>query len=163
MTAFDFAVIAILVVSVGIGGWRGFAGELLSLITWVLAGLAGWMFAEAVGQSAYGTLIADPSLRLAMGFTTVLLLVLVLGGMIRFAIREFIKATGMTPTDRTLGFAFGFLRGVAIVILVVGLAGLTPAPGSAWWQQAVLSPPAEAAVVALKRWLPEDLAKRIRF
>jgi membrane protein required for colicin V production len=163
MTVFDYAVIAALVVSVAIGGWRGFAGELLSLITWGLAILAGWMFAEAVGQSAFGGLIADPSLRLAMGFTTVLVLVLLLGGMIRFAIREFIKATGMTPTDRALGFAFGLLRGLAIVVFAVGLAGLTPAPRSDWWQQAVLSPPAEAAVVALKHWLPDDLAKRIRF
>jgi membrane protein required for colicin V production len=163
MTAFDFAVLAILLLSAAIGGWRGLASEMLSLAAWVLAIFAAWMFAAEVGQSLFSKAIADQALRWAAGFAVVLLLVLLFAGLMRFAVREFIKAVGLSPTDRALGVSFGLLRGAAIVVVLVAIGGLTPLPRESWWRQAKLAGPAETAVVALKPWLPEGLARRIRF
>lgn len=163
MTAFDYVVFGVLIVSSLIGAWRGFAGEVLSLAAWVLALIAGWLFAEQIGQLLYGSLILDASLRLAAGFATILVLVLLLVGLVKFAVREFIKAVGLTPTDRLLGVSFGLVRGLAIVLLLAALAGLTQFPKEPWWRNAILSGPVETLVIGLKPWLPDDLAKRIRF
>ncbi|HEY5763507.1 MAG TPA: CvpA family protein [Rhodocyclaceae bacterium] len=163
MTVFDFVVLAVIVISAAFGGWRGFAGELLALAAWVLAVVAAWMFGEEIGQAVFGNLIDDVSMRLVAGFVAVAVLVLFLAGLIRFAVREFIKAVGLTPTDRALGVLFGLSRGLAIVVVLVALGGLTPMPKEKWWRQAVLSAPTETLVVALKPWLPDGLARRIRF
>ena len=48
-------------------------------------------------------------------------------------------------------------------VVLVGLGGMTSAPTQAWWRQATLAAPLETAVMATKPWLPDDLAKRIRF
>jgi membrane protein required for colicin V production len=40
---------------------------------------------------------------------------------------------------------------------------MTSAPRQPWWRQATLAVPLETAVLALKPWLPADVAKRIRF
>ena len=37
MTAFDYAVLAITGLSIGLGWWRGFVYELLSLLGWIAA------------------------------------------------------------------------------------------------------------------------------
>lgn len=163
MTVFDFVLLTVIVLSAGFGAWRGLAGEVLALAAWVLAVVSAWMFGEEVGQALFSNLIVDVSMRLVAGFALVLLLVLFLAGLIRFAVREFIKAVGLTPTDRALGVLFGLLRGLAIVVLLVALGGLTPMPKEKWWRQAKLSAPAETLVVAMKPWLPDGLARRIRF
>ena len=49
------------------------------------------------------------------------------------------------------------------LVVLVALGGLTPMPKEKWWRQAVLSAPTETLVVALKPWLPDGLARRIRF
>lgn len=163
MTVFDYVLLAVVLISAAFGGWRGFAGEVLALAAWILAVMAGWMFGEEVGQALFRNMISDLSIRIVAGFVVVLLLVLFLAGLIRFAVKEFVKAVGLTPTDRALGVSFGVLRGLAIALVLVAVGGLTPMPKEPWWRQAKLSAPAETMVVALKPWLPDGLAKRIRF
>jgi membrane protein required for colicin V production len=62
-----------------------------------------------------------------------------------------------------LGASFGVLRGMLVVVLAVMLAGMTSLPAAAWWREAVLAPPLETAVIAAKPWLPQELAKRIKY
>ena len=37
MTAFDYIVVTIFVVSVALGVWRGVVGEVIALVAWILA------------------------------------------------------------------------------------------------------------------------------
>ena len=55
------------------------------------------------------------------------------------------------------------MRGLIIVLVVVVLAGLTPLPGEPFWHEALLSRPFEAAAQALRPYLPEGLARRLRY
>jgi membrane protein required for colicin V production len=54
------------------------------------------------------------------------------------------------------------VRGVLVCMVLVGLGGMTSAPTQPWWRQAMLAAPWKQ-LSATKPWLPDDLAKRIRF
>lgn len=162
MTVFDYVVLAILLISAAVGAWRGLVGEILSILAWVVALIAAWMFGGEVGAALYGG-IHDGAVRLVAGFATVILLVLVVVALLKLLMRGVLKAIGLSLTDRMLGVMFGLLRGLAIVIVIVLIGGLTSAPKQPWWREARLSPPLETIVLAGRPWLPGDVAKRIRF
>ncbi len=161
MTAFDYAVIVILLASLALGLWRGLIGEVLALLAWVLAALAAWQFGPEIG--ALITAIADPGLRVLAGYAAVFIGVLIVLALVRLAVRGLLKALGLTAVDRVFGVLFGVARGLLIVLVLVAVGGMTSAPKQPWWAQARLAPPLETAVVASKPWLPPEAAKRIRF
>ena len=57
------------------------------------------------------------------------------------ALGELVKATGLTGTDRTLGFCFGLARGLVIVMAaLIFLPALMPVAESDWWAESSLIP-----------------------
>lgn len=162
MTAFDYAVLTVLLASVLLGLWRGVVSELLALAAWIVAFLvARGMAAEVASRlSAY---VAEPGMRLAAAYVLVFVAVLLVFTIARILISLMLKAVGLGLLDRLLGGAFGVLRGGVVVLVAVLVAGMTPLPKTDWWRNAVLAPPLETAVIAAKPWLPADAAKRIRF
>ncbi len=162
MTIFDYVAIGIVAVSLVLGLWRGVVGELIALAAWVLAFFVAIEFGAELGNLAFSG-IADRGLRALAGCGALFVAVLVIMGVVRLAVRSLIKALGLSLSDRLLGLIFGLARGVLVCMVLVGLGALTPAPRQDWWRDAMLSPPLETAVLAVKHGLPEDLAKRIRF
>lgn len=162
MTPFDYAVLAVIVLSLFFGMWRGVVSEILSLLSLVAAFIAARTWAVPVGN-----LVASgmPELhwRQVAGFIAVFVAVLIAFALARWLLSMLLSAVGLRPLDRLLGAAFGIARGLLVVWIVVLLAGLTAMPQHAWWRQAMFSPPLETAVLAAKPWLPPDLAKRIRY
>lgn len=162
MTAFDYAVLAVIGISLLLGVWRGFVSELLALVGWLLAFLAVKLWAPA-GAGQLTGLIADPAQRVAAAMVGIFVTVLLVVAVVRFVIRRALHAVGLGLVDRLLGAGFGVLRGVAVVLIGVAAAGLTKLPNQPWWKNAALASPMETAVLAAKPWLPPELAKRIRF
>ncbi len=162
MTVFDYVVIGIVGLSLLFGLWRGVVGEILALLAWGLGLFAALEFGARVGQMAFAG-IGDPSIRTLAGCVLVFVGVLVAMALVRLAVRSMVKALGLSVSDRLLGMIFGLLRGMLVCMVLVGLGGMTAAPTQAWWRNATLAPPLETAVLAVKPWLPDDLAKRIRF
>jgi len=162
MTYFDYVVIGILTVSLLFGLWRGVVGEVVALIAWVTGVIAAVEYGGVVGNAIFAG-ISDPAVRMLAGCAVAFVGVLVAMALVRIAVRSMVKALGLTVTDRLLGMLFGIVRGALVVLLLVGLGGMTSAPTQVWWRQATLAPPLEVAVLAIKPWLPPDLAKRIRF
>ena len=162
MTAFDYAVLAVIAASVLLGLWRGLVSEILALAAWVVAFLA----ARAAGSEVAGWLagwIAEAGVRLAAAYVLVFVGVLLVFAIARMLVSLMLKAAGLGLLDRVLGAAFGVLRGILAVWMAVLVAGMTPLPRADWWRDAVLAPPLETAVIAAKPWLPAEAAKRIRF
>lgn len=162
MTGFDYVAIGIVGVSLVLGLWRGVVGELIALLAWGLAIFASIEFGVRAGQIVFAGL-ADPAWRALAGCVTIFVAVLVIMALFRMLVRSLVKALGLTLSDRLLGMCFGLLRGVLVCMVMVALAGMTSAPTQPWWREAVLSAPLETAVLAARSWLPDDLAKRIRF
>lgn len=162
MTLFDYGVLAIVGASVLLGLLRGVVSEILALVAWVVAFLAARAAAVPVG-AVFADWLRDPVLQYAAGFATVLIGVLMALALLRLALRGLLRAAGLGATDRALGAVFGVARGLLIVLALVLLGGLTALPREPWWREAKFAPPFETAVIALKPWLPQALAKRIRY
>jgi membrane protein required for colicin V production len=162
MTLFDYVVMGIVGLSLLFGLWRGVVGELLALLAWGLGLFVAMSFGERLGHLVFSS-INDPSMRMLAGCILAFVGVLVCMALVRMAIQRMVKVLGLSLSDRLLGMVFGLIRGVLVCMVLVGLGGMTAAPKKMWWREARLSPPMETAVLAVKPWLPDDLAKRIRF
>lgn len=162
MTIFDYVVLAAMALSVLLGAWRGVVNELLALVAWVAAFLVARIGAPQATHWLAGQ-ITEPGLRLAAAFIIIFVGVLILFAIARMLLSRLLSAVGLGTLDRLLGAVFGVLRGLAVVLAGVMLAGMTSMPRERWWQTAVLAPPLETAALAAKPWLPADVAKRIRF
>ncbi|WP_415033200.1 CvpA family protein [Azonexus sp.] len=162
MTLFDYIALTIVVLSLGFGLWRGMISEILALVAWGLGVYAAFLFGPKA-SGLFAGMVGEPVLRVLLGGLLVFLGILILMALIRLLVLKMVRVLKLTTSDRLLGMLFGLARGALIVLLLVGLGGLTQAPSQPWWRDAVLAPPLETAVLAIKPLLPADLAKRIRF
>lgn len=130
----DIFILTIIGISAILSLFRGLVREVISLIGWVVAGWVAFEFAGPVGEP-FASVVTVPSVRMALAFIALLLGVLMLFGILNFLIGKLIESTGLGGTDRMLGILFGVARGVAIVTVLVILAGLTPVPRDPWWRE----------------------------
>ena len=162
MTVFDYIFIAIVVLSSAVGMWRGFVSEVIALLAWVVALIAAWVYSSQVAEMLAGWIV-EPAWRQVAAFALIFVSVLLLAAILRFLLRELLRAAGLGPADRFFGTLFGLARGLAIAFVLVLLGGLVGMAREPWWAEALFAPPLETAVVAAKPWLPEAVADRIRF
>lgn len=160
MTGFDFTVIAILLVSLLLGLWRGLVYEVLSLIGWPLAFVMSKLFA---GNVAPLMPVAQESARVAVAYAAVFIAALVVWGVLVWLVSKLVKTIGLGWLDRVLGGLFGMLRGVLVILVLVWLAGLADIPKQPFWRNAQLSKTAENVALLTKLWLPDKIARRIRY
>jgi len=161
MTWFDYAVIAVVGLSVLLAVFRGFVREIVALAGWAAAFILSGMFAQQLAQELPAAL--SPLLRAVIAYLVLFLSVLLLSGVAGMLLAKLFHAAGLGFADRAVGALFGCVRGVLIVFVGVMLAGLTELPKERFWREAVLSAPVETAVLAAKPVLPKDLAQRIRY
>ena len=162
MTWFDYAVIAIVGISILLSIIHGLVREILSLASWVVAFVVAEIFAAEVALLLPAAL-ANPSLRLLAGFLCVFFVVLVAMTLLAIALSSLIKTAGLGFADRALGAVFGLVRGLAIVMIAVLLAGLTALPKQPVWRHAVFSEPLVILANWVKVWLPDEMAKHINY
>lgn len=147
----DYCIIAALGLSVLLGLMRGFIAEVLALVGWAIAFWVAWRFGAQL--AAQLTMIDEPSVRLLLGYTLSFLIVLVVAGVVSFAMRKLVAGSGLSGSDRMLGMVFGLLRGLVLVTVTVALLGFTPMPRDPWWQHSHLLP----AFTRYARWLSAQL------
>ncbi|GAA5161385.1 CvpA family protein [Viridibacterium curvum] len=162
MTVFDFVFLGIVLASVLLGAWRGLVSEVIALCSWALAVFLAWRFAALIAPFV-APFVTTPALQWALAFVVIVVAVLLMLAVVRFLLRELLKAAGLGLTDRVAGALFGVVRAVLIALVLVGLCGLTSFPREAWWRGATFSAPLETVVIAVKPWLPKELAARIRY
>ncbi len=162
MTLFDYAVLAILLVSVIISVLRGLVREILSLIGWVAAFVAANLFSSDVAE-LLPAVLGHPVLRLIVAFLLLLLGGALLMAIINWGILRAIAAAGMQLADRGLGGLFGLARGLVIVVALVMVGGMTRAPQMDFWKDAIFASLAEAAVKTVLPFLPADIAGKVKF
>jgi membrane protein required for colicin V production len=158
----DYLIIGIVAVSAIIGVFRGFLREVISLAAWVLAFVLSYLFGRQVAELLSG-LVSTPSLRLAAAYVGVFALVLLAGGIIGYVVSRAVSKSGLAGTDRAIGLVFGVIRGLALAVLLVLLAALTPAPLDPWWKESKSIQLIEPYAMWARDMLPEEVAANIIF
>jgi|GraSoiStandDraft_4_1057263.scaffolds.fasta_scaffold511021_2 membrane protein required for colicin V production len=162
MTWFDYTVIAIVGISVLLSLIHGLVREIFSLVSWVAAFVVAQIYVTDVAQLLPPTL-SNPSLRLLIGFIAVFITTLLIMTLVAIALSKLIRTAGLGFADRALGALFGLMRGMAIVMIGILVAGLTSLPHQPAWRHAMFSPQLVAVANMLKVWLPYDLEKHINY
>lgn len=136
--ALDWLIIAVSLLSVIIGAFRGLFREVLSLVIWIAALIIATLFAEPTSELLQRWIASD-TLRYPVAYGSVFIAVLVTGVLVQKVLGVLVDATGLTGLDRLLGTVFGIVRAVVLwVVLAVVLAPLFE--NTEWWQESRLLP-----------------------
>lgn len=165
ITLFDGLLIGLMLISGVLAMVRGFSRELLSVGSWIAAAVAAYLFYPRLAPfvAEYSTQIS-PSQTLAdvIAAGIIFLVTLIIVSLITMRIADFIVDSRIGALDRTLGFVFGAVRGVLLV--VVGLLfynWLVPDNQWAWISNAKSKPVLESIGESIVQLLPEDPEKTI--
>lgn len=160
MTGFDIAVLVIVGVTAVGGFMRGFVQEVLSLAAWVLAivairflhtDLTAWLY-DYIGSGSGAAVLAF-ALLLLVPYAAIKLIAGWAGKTSRKSV--------LGPVDRVLGFGFGAVKGVIIVVmgfsvLVLGYDTIWGSAGRPdWIKQARTYPFVNAGSAALVQLIDE--------
>ncbi|MDH4216755.1 MAG: CvpA family protein [Gallionella sp.] len=160
MTEFDFAVMAIFLVSLLLGLWRGFIHEVLSLLGWPIAFLLSNIYTDNIARLIP---LTQDALRLTVVYALLFVVVLIAWGVLVMLLAKLLKMIGTGWPDRMLGGMFGVLRGGLVVLVLVWLAGMTAIPEQQFWRNAQTSKVAEDVALLTKAWLPDNIAHSVRY
>jgi len=116
MTAFDIIVLLIVGVAAVGGFMRGFVQEVLSLVGWALAVFAIRFLHTDLTQFLYGY-IGTPSAAAVLAFALLLLIPYAAMKVIASMAGRSSRNSVLGPIDRVLGFGFGGVKGVIIVVM----------------------------------------------
>jgi membrane protein required for colicin V production len=149
MTPADYVIVFLAVASAGVGVWRGFTKEAMSLLTLLAAIWLAWAFAGRV-EPLQGQWAGALEARLWAARVVVFVTVLVVGGLISWLARKLLWHSGLNGLDRLLGGIFGVLRAAVLIGLAVIILEFVELDQDPWWQQARLRPYADRVAVAVR-------------
>ncbi|MEO6972941.1 MAG: CvpA family protein [Rhodoferax sp.] len=158
MATLDWILLAVLLLSLLLGALRGLIYEAMSLLAW---GVAFWLAQRYALDAAQKMPLANASepLRYAAGFAVVFVATIFAGGLLAWLTKKLVEALGLRPADRTLGGAFGLLRGAVLLLALAAVVNLTTLKNSQWWEASQGATILTSALKGLKPVLPENFGK----
>ena len=148
MNGADYLILAVLVVSMLLGFFRGFLREAISLIAWLGGTWLAWRYAYVVEPYLGGALAAHPA-KIWVA-RALLLVAAVLAGWLLAALLGYLIRPGLSLViDRLLGMFFGVIRGAVILSVLVILAQLVKLDEVDWWKESRMMP----KIVDLASWV----------
>ena len=160
MNEIDYAILAVVAASAVLGALRGFLREALGLATWIVAIWAAAAHSGLVSPYLGGALAEEP-LRTWAARGIVLLAILAIGTFLSTVISELVRVSLFRGLDRLLGIAFGGLRAIIVIGLVVLLARQSALDGESWWRASRLMPYGEAAADVVQA-VAGEVSQRVR-
>lgn len=120
MTGFDFIVLGVVAIA-AIGGFmRGFVQEVLSIAAWILAAFA-IRFLHTPLTTALADYIGYGVSTAILAFALLLLIPYAAMKVIANNLGQSSRSSPLGPIDRVLGFGFGGLKGVLVVVIAFSL------------------------------------------
>lgn len=148
----DWLLLGIVAISLLVGGLRGFVKEVFSLVVWAAAFFVAFQFSGVIAERL-AEQVSLPSARVALAFGGLFLLTLLVGGLLTYLVGLLVEKTGLSGSDRLLGAVFGALRGLALVLGLIIIAGFTPVPQDPWWDESRVI----QSLMPLAQWAAEFL------
>ena len=158
MAAVDWILLSVLTFSMLLGAWRGLVYEVLSVLGWAVSFYAAEYFAPMVAGLLPLQSSSD-AVRYAAAFVLVFVAAVFAAGLLAFLLKKLIEAIGLRPVDRTMGAAFGLVRGVILLLAAAVVIDMTALKNNVWWQESKGAPVLSATLKGLKPVLPEKFAK----
>lgn len=153
----DIFVVAVIFLSAIFSLYRGFVSEMLGIGSWIVAAVVG-LYAMPYLDSFVMGYVSKPLLANIISFTVAAILTLVLLTLLCSKITIKVRKSVLNRLDHFLGFIFGFVRGVLILVLIYFLM-MTVAPKSLEQMQkkSQTFPYLERVTQSVKEHLPESL------
>ena len=152
----DLVIALTVAVSVVIGISRGFVKEAISIAALLIAIWASLNVGAEFGELAGGWL-SSAEWQAWFGRIVVFVVIVVVGGLISWAIAKLVRLSVWSGTDRALGELFGFCR-AALLIGVFSLGGqAADLDRSDWWRGSMLMPYGEVIADWLRIMAPKGL------
>jgi membrane protein required for colicin V production len=162
VTAADIVILLSVVLSALLAYFRGFAREVLSLGTWLGAGLAAYYGFGHVSPYAREFIssgaVADIATRVGLFLGALVLLTI-----LNHTLSGRVKESALSAIDRGLGLLFGAARG-ALIICVAYIAATwfwVEEDLPAFVTEAQTLPTIRSGSEVVVAWLPEDIRKNI--
>ena len=161
LTAFDVAALLVVGLSVLVAWLRGALREMLTIATWLGAGIVafyGFPYARELARQTMQTEWLADAAALCVVFVVPLIAFKVLAAVLS----DRMPGGHAETVDRMVGAAFGLARGALVVCLAyLGLTILVaPEDHPAWVRNAVVLPYVQDGAALLNRLMPEDVAAR---
>jgi hypothetical protein len=149
MKLLDFLFIATLFVSIGIGAWRGWMPQALTLTALVCTLIAtiklGPVIAGKLPLSGPGE-----ALRADLGAALALVSTLYLGHKLVQLHRHVFPRQGPQPAHRTLGAFFGVASGAVLLLAFAVVIDATELRNQPWWQESTQERAARTVIEGVK-------------
>lgn len=120
--ALDIILVAIMIFSGLLAMLRGLTREMLSIMSWALAALV-TLLAYSHFKGEARALIDTPMLADATLIATVFLISLILFSLLTANVSERVLDSRVGAIDRTLGFVYGLVRGLILVVIAYLIVG----------------------------------------
>ena len=158
MAALDWVLLGVLLFSMVLGAWRGLVYEVLSVLGWAVSFYVAQWFAPQV-VTLLPLQSASAPVRYAAAFVLIFIAAVFAAGLLAFLLKKLVEAIGLRPVDRTLGAAFGLMRGLILLLAATVVMDMTALRSSNWWQESQGAAALTATLKGLKPVLPAQFAK----
>ncbi|MEM7215841.1 MAG: CvpA family protein [Pseudomonadota bacterium] len=158
----DVILIGLMLLSGFLAMVRGFSREVLSISSWVIAGIIAFIFHKQFSPLIAGYTASFTTNQLVpqiVAGALIFLLALIVVSMITMKVADLIVDSRVGALDRTLGFIFGAARGALLVmVLLMFYLNFFPEDQPSWVANAKSKPMLEAMGESLVNALPDDPA-----
>jgi membrane protein required for colicin V production len=148
LTGWDIMILAIAIISAGIGIFEGMIKTVFDLGSWVVALMGSFMIAphitELIGLKPY------PWVGLILGFVLLFFVTRLIGVVFSKALRR----VGLGGADRSLGALLGLARAALIVALLASAGKLLDMHKQPAWENAISRPALEGAADLVAKYAP---------
>jgi len=118
VTLLDAILFAIMLVSALLAMVRGFSREVLSVVSWLVAAAAAFFFYKPLTPYAE-EYISSHTVAMAASAAAIFIVTLIIVSFITLRIADFIIDSRVGALDRVLGFIFGAVRGLLLVVVAM--------------------------------------------
>ncbi len=118
VTLLDAILVAIMLVSALLAMVRGFSREVLSIVSWVAAAAAAFFFYKPLTPYA-AQYISSNTIAMAASAAAIFVVTLIIVSFITLKIADFIIDSRVGALDRVMGFLFGAVRGLLLVVVAM--------------------------------------------